>query len=140
MALKKSCGGCGKIIGYTEVCPCRAETKKLNNRYYDKYHRDKVTSKIYESKAWREIRSYVRLRDNNVCQCCAAEKTLTRVELVHHIKPLNKGGQPYDVNNCISLCNQCHAQVHAEYNKSEHNRIREQERLYKIMDSVKSSI
>ena len=63
------------------------------------------------------IKSYIRKRDNYTCQCCNKHiKDLKNIKLqVHHIKPKLQGGTNVP-SNLITLCEQCHKQVH-EYLK-----------------------
>lgn len=35
---------------------------------------------------------------------------------LHHIVPISDGGDPYDEDNLVALCNDCHLEVHREIN------------------------
>jgi len=58
-----------------------------------------------------ELRQLVLLRDNYTCQKCGA---YDNIELhCHHIYPLNESPiESADVNNCITLCKECHKETH----------------------------
>lgn len=59
---------------------------------------------------WKELRDFVLERDNFTCQDCGVFKMEIGL-VVHHIKPLYKGGinKP---ENCIALCDKCHKKRH----------------------------
>ena len=62
--------------------------------------------------AWRgiEVRKHVLDRDGWRCKRCGRAGSLE----VHHLKPLEDGGEPYNPNNLESICRGCHIQVHRE--------------------------
>lgn len=59
-----------------------------------------------------ELRQMVLERDNWTCQKC--DKTIEEVELhCHHIEGLNQNPiESADVDNCLTLCKECHKEVH----------------------------
>ena len=63
---------------------------------------------IWES--WGDLRTKVILRDNCACQECG-ETAYEWLE-VHHIIPINKGGDELNINNLITLCIVCHKKKH----------------------------
>ena len=60
----------------------------------------------YESKEWEITRSQIFSRDEYKCQCCGVE-----AECVHHVL-YDRLGRENDLD-LISLCNECHCDVHA---------------------------
>lgn len=58
---------------------------------------------------WHSIRKEVYKRDNYECQQCGE----SNVELhAHHIIPVSNGGKKYKMGNLITLCRNCHYNVH----------------------------
>ncbi|MCW6664276.1 HNH endonuclease [Aerococcaceae bacterium NML191219] len=87
------------------------EHEKLENKNYEKYKRNPDVRKRYGS-VWRKIReSYVKVHP--FCEICFKEGRMKQVEEVHHIKPLSEGGTHHK-DNLISLCQSCHARIHAK--------------------------
>lgn len=54
------------------------------------------------------VRRAVLKRDRNRCQGCGRRKPLH----IHHVKPVAEGGRN-ETANLITLCPNCHAEVHA---------------------------
>lgn len=65
---------------------------------------DKAPHRFYSSKKWEETREEVLTRDNHKCQACGREENLH----VHHIIPISAGGDRFNVNNLVTLCNTHH--------------------------------
>ena len=69
--------------------------------------------KIYNSSSWQKIRKQVLSRDFYICQICGECNCNT----VHHVIEITEANQ-YDtaitnnVDNCITVCNQCHDEIH----------------------------
>lgn len=63
--------------------------------------------KFYQSRKWKQVRSYIRQRDNGICQKCGGIG-----QEVHHKEPLSlKNYQTeiaIDPNNLVLLCKECH--------------------------------
>ncbi len=53
-------------------------------------------------------------RDGHLCVNCLKVGLTAAAELVHHVQPIRKGGDPWDIDNLESLCRRCHAEEHAE--------------------------
>ena len=105
---KKPCAypGCPKL---TDGLYCE-EHKTKANQQYERYGRKYKKNERYGS-AWQKVRArYVKLHP--FCEECFAQGILTRVEHVHHIKPLDEGGTN-DFDNLKSLCQSCHSRIHA---------------------------
>lgn len=70
---------------------------------------------FYNSKEWKRARDYCMIRDHHACIHCGKP-----AEEVHHVEPLTPGNI-YDVtislnpDNLISLCRDCHFDVHKKY-------------------------
>ncbi|GAB3511641.1 HNH endonuclease signature motif containing protein [Emticicia fontis] len=65
---------------------------------------------VYDNKLWRG-KDGVRLQRLMIepfCRNCAAPG-----QMVDHIKPVNEGGEPFDIENTQTLCNSCHARKSA---------------------------
>ena len=54
---------------------------------------------------WKRVRRAAIERDGYRCRHCG--KAAGRFE-VDHVIPLSKGGEPYDLENCQTLCRPCH--------------------------------
>lgn len=89
---------------------CEKHQKEENKRY-EKYDRDPAVSSRY-GRAWKRIRdSYVKAHP--FCEMCFLNGVIKEVEEVHHKLPLSEGGT-HDKDNLISLCQSCHAKIHAK--------------------------
>lgn len=91
--------------------------KALWSGYIDSYGTRKETikdvSKFYNSYEWQKTREAVRERDHNECQMCKAKGKYSTAEVVHHIKHLkDRPDLRLDMDNLISLCNECHNDIH----------------------------
>ena len=76
--------------------------------------------KFYRSSAWRNVRGYVFIRDQMLCQDCLKQGIYTPAAEVHHIielTPENIHDEDITLNpdNLVSLCKACH---HARHNPS----------------------
>ncbi len=73
-----------------------------------------------QSSKYKQWRTSVFKRDNYTCQEC--KKTNCKLN-AHHIKSFSKyKNLRYDINNGITLCEQCHKQIHKRGNKNEENK------------------
>ncbi|MBB6622172.1 HNH endonuclease [Clostridium gasigenes] len=138
MGFKKICSTCNKIKDRGTECECKRKQKAENDKYYNDNNRDKEARKIYESKRWKTTRDMVRIRDNNLCQCCVDIKRVTPIDLVHHIEPVNiNSNLAYDLNNCIGLCSMCHGIAHNAYDRSINDMKEEQDYLKGLIEYKK---
>jgi hypothetical protein len=83
----------------------------------------KFSKKLYNSTRWQKIRHFVLTRDFYICRICGQHDS----NQVHHIvelTPMNINDPNITLNpdNLITLCNQCHDEIHGR------NYRREQER------------
>ncbi|ARE87386.1 HNH endonuclease [Clostridium formicaceticum] len=122
MSLKKVCSKCNKNLikideKYCGDCAENVEREKKQQwQYYDKVKRNQESKVIYQSKEWKKARTMTLIRDNYLCQDCL-DSRITYATMVHHITPIVEGGEPYDVNNLVSLCDSCHGDRHSEIDK-----------------------
>ena len=92
---KRPCSypGCPNL---TEERYCE-EHKKLANRQYDRYSRDKAARKLYASSEWKRIRALF-LTAHPLCEQCRKEGRLRR-------------GGTHDESNLMALCKPCHSRI-----------------------------
>jgi len=101
-----------------EHCREKSPTWKGENVIHERIDRG-----LPEYRSWRK---QVFGRDKYTCQCCGAKNgngKFIRLE-AHHI--FNWGKYPdkrFDVNNGITLCQQCHIDFHSAYGKTDNNNI-----------------
>jgi len=71
---------------------------------------------IYRSLAWRAVRQAALARDDYRCtvheyedgpRCWETEKLI-----VHHLKPVNDGGDRFGIDNLVTVCRKHHAAWH----------------------------
>ena len=62
---------------------------------------------VYHSRQWRIVRRQVLDRDNWTCTNCGGRG---RME-VDYIRPISRGGKPFDLNNLRALCRTCHVKI-----------------------------
>lgn len=97
---KYICSYCGRIVGADHKCDLKPKYKNKNN--------------INVDSRWRKVRQNVRQRDLK-CLYCWYKDRYSPIECVHHIVPREvKDEEDYvfNENNCISLCRECHKEVH----------------------------
>lgn len=113
---KRPCSfpGCPKL---TDGRFCEEHEKQENHRY-EKYDRDPAVRRRY-GRAWKRIRDRY-AKKHPFCEECYSKGLLRPVEEVHHKKPLSEGGT-HDESNLVSLCQSCHARIHAERGDRWHN-------------------
>ncbi len=92
------------------------------NRNYERYERDPATKKRY-GYAWEKIRKAYVMK-HPFCEECFNEGRLTKVEHVHHLKPLAEGGTN-DEENLMALCKSCHSRIHLKARQDKGLRTRE---------------
>lgn len=83
--------------------------------------------KFYDRKAWRVARENALMRDKYLCVLCLNKHKVTPAEVVHHKKHLSLENMDdpniaYNLENLISLCSNCHTEVHqGEHGKGRMN-------------------
>lgn len=73
-------------------------------------NRKTSTQRGYDAR-WRRLRAQ-KLRANPLCEECDKGGLLERATMVHHITPIEDGGEPLDWDNLESLCLPCHGAKH----------------------------
>lgn len=81
----------------------------------------KKSNPFYNTGAWRRLRKVALQRDGGMCQRCLQRMRdgyggkVHRAEMVHHIQPIElRPDLALNLNNLISLCNECHGDMHPE--------------------------
>ncbi|MEG1806470.1 MAG: HNH endonuclease signature motif containing protein [Clostridia bacterium] len=90
-----------------------AEHKKLIDKQYNTYERDKISQRFYQSEEWKLLRKR-KLMTSPVCEECLRCGRITPAKICDHIKPISEGGNPLDINNLQSLCWSCHSRKSAK--------------------------
>ena len=71
-----------------------------------------------DNRRWTALRRRVFERDGYRCRSCGKAGRLE----ADHIKPLHKGGRPYDPANLQTLCRTCHIRKTADENRHDPER------------------
>jgi len=76
--------------------------------HYKERKRNTFKNASYTSKrSWRKARD-VYLRQYPICENCGVKESY----VIHHIKPVDEGGDIWDPNNWQALCRECHEKLH----------------------------
>ena len=67
---------------------------------------------LYSTGRWRALRDDTLSRDGWLCVVCLREGRTVGAEIVHHIRPVREGGDPWAPGNLESLCRRCHEAAH----------------------------
>lgn len=75
-----------------------------------------MADKFYKSKTWRKCRKTILERDDYLCQVCLGDKDdPVPANTVHHIIHLRDDpSKALDSDNLISVCFDCHNDLHPE--------------------------
>ena len=97
--LKKLCSKCKRRIPLNKSrcskCEEEYQDKKIGNRYYNKYIRDKKSQTFYDSREWKSIRKVVMSRDLGLCLICRSKGVISYADVVHHIIELKEDNSKY---------------------------------------------
>jgi 5-methylcytosine-specific restriction endonuclease McrA len=96
MPLARFCSHCNTF--HEDACP-NAERR----RYASSRQRQ-----IRSTARWQRARADARRRDGNRCRGCGSTQGLA----VHHVHTLEDHGDPFALNNLVTLCGSCHARKH----------------------------
>lgn len=116
----KQCAACRAVVTYPATyCPaCQAKKDAIRqaqqdqrDRRYDKA-RGSANARGYDE-TWRRAR-LMHMARHPLCCVCEAKGRAVPAVLVHHIRRLANGGQRLDAANLMSLCQQCHIDIHAD--------------------------
>lgn len=104
---------CSKIgchnLTQKRYCEQHENEYRNQNRYYDKYQRNKKHDRFYHSAAWKKAIEIIKIRDKGLCQRCLNDKRLVVGTVVDHIIPLSvEWNKRLDENNLQLLCVGCH--------------------------------
>lgn len=69
---------------------------------------DTVYPTFYHTPRWRRVRKYTLRRDGHACRTCGSDEKLH----VHHITPVSKGGTKFDMENLLTVCEDCHYAIY----------------------------
>lgn len=72
---------------------------------------------LYNSTAWKKLRKQ-KLTESPLCEHCAIVNEFVIANVVHHIVEVKHDwNKRLDMSNLVSLCNTCHARIHAKTRK-----------------------
>lgn len=142
---KKLCNynGCNAVIGYKEQYCDKHKKKQMEHnkqRYklYDAKVRDPKLKAFYSSKAWKSTSLAIKKRDRGLCKLCLYKNMKGDAETTHHIVEIKEDfEQRLSEKNLISLCDKCHKQVHAEYEKGQKSKENQQKELYLALNYLR---
>jgi 5-methylcytosine-specific restriction endonuclease McrA len=101
VAVRSRCPAC--LAGY------KAEkAKQPENRSPESLARRAAHQAVVGTYRWKKTARLAKARDGG-CRRCGTSRNLQ----VHHLTPLSSGGAPFDLDNLVTLCGSCHAQVEA---------------------------
>ena len=93
----------------------------LTNEKYCEKHKHQVrlsndrqrttSSKRGYDYRWQQLRE-IYLHEHPLCEICEDNRYVNPAALVHHIVPIEQGGDALDMENLQSLCNDCHDKIH----------------------------
>lgn len=110
MKPKRACAvpSCSEIAEGGTYCK---KHQKQENHWYNVFGRTAEEKKRYGS-TWQKIRNrYIRIHP--MCEQCQKEQRIAIAKEVHHIIPLDHGGN-HDEDNLMALCKSCHSKITAE--------------------------
>ena len=100
-----SFGGC-QSVALPDSSRCEKHTRQIapKRRYAHHYHQGKH---IYTSARWIALRDAHR-SSHPCCELCERRGIYRPVDVVDHVKEISQGGEPFDPENLMSLCSECH--------------------------------
>ena len=74
-----------------------------------------MAASIYNTLRWRIVRSRAIARDGGRCSAARflGGSCSPGPLHVHHLVPISEGGDPYDLENCLTVCSRHHPQIEA---------------------------
>lgn len=82
------------VDGCPEPMPCPHHRRRGGARSPSSY--------VTGTARWRRVKARVLRRDRYVCFYCGGQATT-----VDHVRPVSKGGDPYDEGNLVASCVPC---------------------------------
>lgn len=125
MTMLKLCS-CNKPIPIQDkTCGICASSRSESNRLYDKYVRDKQSTRLYNSEEWRALANLVRMEQYGLCQICLSNNKMVtgyydtngnwKRNIVDHKIPIKVDwSKRLKKDNCWVLCQSCHNKKTAE--------------------------
>lgn len=118
---KKICNevSCNVLIAMSErYCAAHKRTKaQIQNRHYDKNHRNKNHQIFYSSSEWRKMRKVVMIKAGGLCISCMDMHIVTNADVVDHIISVEIDyTKRLEESNLQPLCHACHNKKTAEDN------------------------
>ena len=138
MAFFKICPKCKKRVGYEIDCCADIYKKEELARYkrYSATRTDKEHMKQYNTKKWKVTRADVKKRDKGLCQLCLHNKKIKAIDLVHHIvESKDDNSLFYVMSNLISLCSDCHSNVHDVYKECNLSKVKLINKLNSLIEN-----
>ena len=106
-----SISGCANLVEKAGDRYCK-DHKKIYNKNYDKFERKYEHDERYDSR-WKKVRE-IYIKSHMFCEECMKNGKLVKASLVHHKIPIEFGGEKYDFENLMSLCQSCHQKIHRQ--------------------------
>ncbi|WP_272878577.1 HNH endonuclease [Rothia nasimurium] len=94
--------GCPELSN-DRFCPSHAQQDAQS---YRRYQRDPKINRRYDHR-WRKIRDRY-IAAHPLCEQCQMDGRITPAQEVHHVLPLEHGGN-HDESNLQALCKPCHS-------------------------------
>jgi len=66
--------------------------------------------RLRSSGRWQVVRALARQRDGHRCRHCGSSAGLEG----HHVRAIDRGGDPFDLDNLMTVCRRCHHEAHRE--------------------------
>ena len=113
MTLYRLCARCGVKLdprehGSRGPCP---DCKRTAEREKSRQRRATSPSvKTRNSRLWQRARETAKQRDGYRCTGCGSSSKLQ----VHHVVPIEQGGEPFLISNLVTLCRTCHEKAERE--------------------------
>ena len=103
---KRKCNypGCPQL---TKETYCEEHDKKVKQSY--EADRETAVKRGYTHR-WHKVRTW-KINKDPMCEWCALKRRTTVADLVHH---LDKDSHNNEMDNLISLCTQCHDDIHKD--------------------------
>ena len=122
--------------------PRLKDQRKTRYRYRQiRYEQDDYRS-LYGTTQWSNIRNRYR-REHPICECCEYAGYIEAMSDVHHIIPFSTGynrDEQYmlmiDEDNIVSVCRQCHNDIHNILYKNKNNIVTKQQLLDGMNDII----
>ena len=91
---------------------CEAHKKQADLKRWREDTRPAAHLRGYD-KRWERFRDWYMSTVEPLCRRCNERGMMIKqADVLHHIVPLNEGGEKLDPENCMSLCRPCHDAEH----------------------------